>query len=46
MSAQAVIPADAAGARAPGQTADVRIYGENYPVTVERVGMEPDADGR
>jgi multidrug efflux system membrane fusion protein len=46
MSARALVPADAAGALARGQTAGVRINGETYPATVERVGMEPDADGR
>ena len=46
MSARAMVPADAVGGLAPGQTAGVRINGNTYSATVERVGMEPDGEGR
>jgi RND family efflux transporter MFP subunit len=46
MNARALLPADALGGLAPGQSVTVRINGQTHPATIDRVSMEPDAEGR
>jgi len=46
MAAQARIPAEAAGALSPGQTATVEVDGQAYPGKVVEIGAEADASGR
>ena len=46
MSARALVPAEAAGALSPGQSATVRVDRQSYPASVVQIGAEADASGR
>jgi membrane fusion protein, multidrug efflux system len=46
MTARARVPAEAAGALSPGQSATVKVDGKTYPAKVVQIGAEADASGR